>query len=105
MDFDRNCTLIGTFTNHDSAVQFVSHVDIYLHKELRHGTILGPFDSPPVDFHISPFMPRPKFDLDIRTIIDLSWPIVSKSSYLSTAFEVHYPPVDYIIRTLDRLGL
>ena len=67
----------------------------YIQEELKHGAIMGPFDSPPISCHISPFMTRPKADSDVRRmIIDLSWPKgqavndgVGKQSYFGTEFQ------------------
>ena len=75
LDFDRNVDLCCTHRNHASAVEYASHVDQYIQEELKHGAIMGPFNSPPIPLHVSPFMTRPKADSDVRrTIIDLSWP-------------------------------
>ena len=112
LDFDRNTVLCSTYKNHASAYEFASHVDKYIQEELGHGAIMGPFNTPPIPLHISPFMTRPKPDSDTRrTIIDLSWPKghsvndgVGKQSYLKTDFLLKYPSVDSIIRTLNKLG-
>ena len=60
--------------NHKSALQYSSHVDVYLNEEMDHGAMLGPFKQPSIDdLHISPFMTRDKSSSDKRTvIIDLS---------------------------------
>ena len=112
LDFDRNTVLCSTYKNHASAYEFASHVDKYIQEELHHGAIMGPFKTPPIPLHISPFMTRPKSDSNTRrTIIDLSWPKghsvndgVGKQSYLGTDFLLKYPSVDSIIRTLNKLG-
>ena len=57
-------------------------------------------------------MTRPKADSDVRrTIIDLSWPKgqavndgVGKQLYLGTKFQLKYPSVDSIIRTVNNFG-
>ena len=75
LDFDRNTQLCSTFCSHASAIEHSSHVTQYIQEELKHGAIMGPFNSPPILCHISPFMTRPKADSNVRrTIIDLSWP-------------------------------
>ena len=112
LEFDRNLQLVSTFENYASARQYESHVDEYLREELQHGAILGLFDSPPFQTHFSPFMTRPKSNSAVRrTIIDLSWAKgssvndgVSKITYLGTDFQLHYPSVDLVFRTLNQLG-
>ena len=75
LDFDRNVSLCSTHHNHASAVKFALHVDHYIQEKLKHGAIIGPFDCPSIQLHVSPFMTRPKADSDVRrAIIDLSWP-------------------------------
>ena len=74
--------------------------------------MLGPLDHKPFDVHISPFMTREKSDSDSRrTIMDLSFPKglsvnngVLDNTYLGTTFQMHYPSVDSIIRTLNDIG-
>ena len=43
LDFDRNCPLVATETNHTSALQNNQHVAEYIKEELQFGAILGPF--------------------------------------------------------------
>ena len=112
LDFDRSRQLESTFANHPSARNFSEHIDKYLQEELQFQAILGPFDYPPIKMHVSPFMTREKSGSDSRrAIIDLSFPKglsvndgVAKDSYLGTTFQMHYPSVDSIIRTLKALG-
>ena len=95
----------STFTNHASARFYSDQVDQYLKEELEFEAILGPFDAPPFDIHISPFMIRTKSGSDSRrTIVDLSFSkdfsvndVVAKDSDLGTKFQMHYPLVDSII--------
>ena len=64
--------------NHPSACSNPSHVTQYLHTELDHGAMLGPFVSPPFLhwFRTNPTMTRPKRDSDnLRVILDLSYPL------------------------------
>ena len=87
-------------------------MDKYLQEELQFQAILGPFDNPPINMHISSFMTREKSGSDsCCAIIDLSFPKglsvndgVAKDAYLSTKFQMHYPSVDSIILTLRTLG-
>ena len=112
LDFDRSRHLASTLVNHASAKNFSEHIDKYVQEELQFEAILGPFDAPPIKMHISPFMTREKSGSDsCRAIIDLSFPKglsvndgVAKKSHLGTEFQMHYPSVDSIIRTLRALG-
>ena len=112
LDFDRSRHLESTLVNHASARNFSDHIDKYLQEELEFEAILGPFDHPPIQMHISPFMTMEKSGSDSRrAIIDLSFPKgssvndgVAKNFYLGTEFQMHYPSVDSIIRTLKNLG-
>ena len=64
--------------NHTSARSNPSHVSQYLHTELEHGAMLGPFISPPFRhwFRTNSTMTRPKRDSDkLRVILDLSYPL------------------------------
>ena len=74
--------------------------------------MLGLLDQEPFDLHISPFMTREKSDSNFRrTINDLSFPKglsvsdgVLNNTYLGMDFQMHYPSVDSIIRTLNEIG-
>ena len=110
LDFDRSRDLQCTLVNHTSARLYPEHVDKYIAEELGFQAMLGPLDNKPFDIHISPF--REKSDSDARrTIMDLSFPKgysindgVLKDTYLGTNFQMHYPSIDSIIRTLTELG-
>ena len=112
LDFDRTMQLESTFVNHTSAKKFSEHVEKYLQEELQFEAILGPFSTPPIDIHISPFMTSKKSGSDShRAIKDLSFPKglsvndgVAKDTYLGTKFQMHYPSVDSNIRTLRTPG-
>ena len=77
---------------------------MYLHEEISHGCILGPFKNNPVkSAHHSPFMSRDKpGSQNRRVIIDLSWPKGYttndgiQDSYLGTDFALSFPTVDNI---------
>ena len=85
---------------------------MYISEELKHGAMLGPFISKPIDLHISPFMTRHKPDSNVRqTIVDLSWPEsysvndgVVRDEYLGSKFLLHYPSVVDIVNKLNELG-
>ena len=112
LDFDRSRDLQSTLVNHASARLYPDHVGKYIQEEVGFQAMLGPLDVKPFDIHISPFMTRAKSDSDSRrTIMDLSFPKgysindgVLKDKYLGTNFQMHYPSIDSIIRTLNELG-
>ena len=112
LDFDRDAPLMSTEENHASAKNFASHVQTYISEELKHGAMLGPFASKPIQLHISPFMTRDKPESKVRrTIFDLSWPEsysvndgVVRDEYLGSKFLLHYPSVDDIVQKLNKLG-
>ena len=87
-------------------------MDKYIEEEVSFQAMLGPLDYKPFDIHISPFMTRAKSDSNSRrTIMDLSFPKgfsindgILKDTYLGTNFQMHYPSIDSIIRTLNELG-
>ena len=95
-----------------SARLYPDLVDKYIQEEVGFQAMLGPLETKPFNIHISPFMTRTKSDSDCRrTIMDLSFPKgllindgVLKDTYLGTKFQMHYPSVDAIIRTLNELG-
>ena len=87
-------------------LNFLTHVEKYLSTEIRHGAIIGPFDTPPLGgLHCSPMLTREKNNsVNRRVIVDLSWPHhnsvnshVSVDSYLGTTFELSFPTVDNIV--------
>ena len=63
--------------NHQSAVNFASHIDAYVDKELTENALSGPYSEPPFTpwFVSSPLMSREKPGGDgRRVIVDLSFP-------------------------------
>ena len=112
LDFDRKVTLQSVQEYHKSAVDFPQEIDEYIETEIQHGALLGPFQSLPIDSHISPLMTRAKQNSEKhRTIIDLSWPKshavntgVHKNIYLGTYFKLQYPSIDNITMALNNLG-
>ena len=112
LDFNRTSPLTPTHDNHKSAITDVEHVRRFVKEELHHQAIMGPFDTVPYNFHLSPLMTRAKQDSDKkRTIMDLSWPPgqsvnagVKKDIYLNTSYSLHYPSIDNITEALVKLG-
>ena len=82
----------------------------YLH-EVEYGAILGPFESKPIDLHVSSFMTRDKPDYQWdHTVFDFSWPCgasvnagVQKDTYLNSMFALTYPSVDQIVNRILQL--
>ena len=112
LDFDRKINLQSVQENHKSALDFPQEIDKYIETEIKHGALLGPFQSLPISSHISPLMTRAKQNSEkCRTIIDLSWPKghavntgVHKNKYLGTYFKLQYPTIDNITMALNNLG-
>ena len=113
MDFKGNAAdLTNAMASH--SLQFPDHVTAYLHDEIKHQAVYGPFSDKPFgdNTHISPFITRHKPDSDKRrVIIDLSWPdkasvnyFTSSNNYLGTAFKLHYPSIDTYTDRLRKLG-
>ena len=96
LDIKKDCEIKNEEINHPSALNFPTHVDHYLSEEKSHGAILGPLDTPPPDFHVSPFLSREKSDSDRRrVIIDLSWP--KFGSVNENVKENEYLGVEYML--------
>ena len=112
LDFDRTVTLQSVQGNHKSALDFPQEIEKYIETEIKHGALLGPFQSLPINSHISPLITRAKQNSEKRrTIIDLSWPKghavntgVHKNKYLGTYFKPQYPSIDNITMALNNLG-
>ncbi|MCP4256961.1 MAG: hypothetical protein GY774_05470, partial [Planctomycetes bacterium] len=87
-------------TNHSSATNHPSHVDKYIHTELKHRAMLGPFRAKPFSWTmISPLMTREKSGSnDRRVIMDLSHPKgqsvndgIDRDTYLGEQFKLLLP--------------
>ena len=98
--------------NHSSAMAFASHIDEYIQKEVHHGALEGPYDSPPFTpwFYTSPIMTREKDNGEARRIIvDLSFPDGGLNAHITPhIFEgrpaVHnLPTIDSAVDTLSTL--
>ena len=106
LDINNTAILKSDLINHPSATKFSEHIDHYIAEEKAHGALLGPFNDPPFDLHISPFMSREKSDLDkCRVIVDLSWPkgfsindAVQQDSYLGTNFALTLPTIKSVLK-------
>ena len=90
----------SVLVNHSSALNFPSHVEIYLSTELNYNALCGPFSQPP--FYLlqhSPLMTAPKKKSNSRRVImDLSFPKdcsvnsgTPKDTYLGVPYKLHLP--------------
>ena len=100
--------------NHPSAVQYSSHIDNFIEKELQLGGIVGSFPSPPFRpwCHVSPLMSREKRGSDDRRIIsDMTFPreySVNSYIYKNTVFgderEHVLPTIDALVQDIISIG-
>ena len=92
-----------------------SELNQYIEKEIRRGSIIGPFHTSPFGdaTRISPLDTRPKKDSDdLRVILNLSHPFkagsvnasISKIKYLGVEFKLHYPTCDDLGSIVRRKG-
>ena len=108
IDRDEDAPLEMSGINHKGATDYEKDIDAYIAKELRLGTILGPFES--IQFKcpvaISPLSTRAKKDsVSRRIIMDCSWPIglslnsgLDKDSYLGVPTNLKYPTTDAVCK-------
>ena len=109
---DRSSIAFGQLVeNHPSANNFPEDVDIYLNKELRHQTIVGPFKQIPFPVHYSSLLSRPKPGDSRRIIVKLSHPAgtsvnngISDCVYNNRPFLLKYPTVDSIIDNINQFN-
>ena len=111
-----HCALIGInfnteCTNHPSAVNFPSDVDAYFRKETKHKAIVGPCENIPFPIHYSPLLSRPKEGDTRRIIVNMSFPYgssvndnISNNEYDGVDFQLRYPTVDDIVKSVQDLG-
>ena len=88
--YESTSTPVLGLPNHSSGLKHPKAVRDYLQKESDHHAILGPFTSPPFQWHRSnPIMVRPKKDKDkFRVILDMSFP-------LGTSVNSHIPKLSF----------
>ena len=112
LDIDENKVIKSDMKNHASATKFGTHVENYIKEEISHSAMLGPFDVPPIDLHISPFLTREKSDSEKRrVIVDLSWPkglavndATSIDTYDGVKFVLTFPSLDLITSRVLKCG-
>ena len=106
--------LSSTFSNHPSAAKNSVFLRSYVHKELVHRSICGPFTSNPFDTGcvISPLLCVPKRDSnELRVVHDLSFPEgfsvndgIAKDSYLNEPFRLRLPGIDRLVEFVNKEG-
>ena len=112
LDFNMQCPLSSSTTNHAPAHKHATHVEEYIREEFTHGALNDPFEDLDLDIHISPLMAREKQNsTQRRTIMDLSWPkgfsvndAIHKCKYLDSYFYLQYRSVDHIIKKVKEIG-
>ena len=105
------------FTNHRSALNYADAVDTYICKELRLGSLIGPFTANPLpnDVIISPLQSVAKKNTANptarRIVVDLSFPKgksvndgIPRDMYLGEETHLTYPSVDNLIRQIQSIG-
>lgn len=102
------------WTNHGSALQYASHVDRYISKEVTKGAMLGPFNSNPLatDLVLSPLQTvDKKGSTDRRVVVDLSYPShtsinagIPKHEYMGEQTHLSYPSVDNLVQLVLQHG-
>ena len=100
--------------NHPSAVQFPTHVDAFVAKEIALGGLIGPLTRPPFQgwAHVSPIMTRPKSSPDDRRVItDLTYPedssvnaYIKKNVVMGLSMSHSLPSIDAVVERLQQAG-
>ena len=105
-----------TLWNHKSAEQHAAQVTAYVRKELKLGTLLGPFLSSPFPVQVtgvSPMSTRPKkLSSKRRILVDLSWPpwgdsvnsAIPKETFLDCECKLIYPTIDTLCKRAVQAG-
>ena len=113
LDHKQDSPLNHDFKNHSTATQYEADIKAYLQEEKQFGTILGPYNSCPLDnMHFSPFLTREKPGAPHRrVIVDLGYPEgfsvnagVDSDQYLQTPFILTLPTIDHITQKVKQNG-
>ena len=117
--FPIECAMLGQgeikfSKNHAGAEQFPDDIDAYIAKELKKGTLIGPFKTNPFGSkaRFSPMNTRPKKESSERRIImDLSFPIgdsvnsgINKDVYRGSPVTLRLPGVDALLEVIYAKG-
>ena len=96
--------------NHAGAKHFPNEIDAYIQKELKKGTLIGPFDENPFgeEACLSPMNTRPKRDSsERRVILDLSFPEgnavnegIDKDQYRGQPVQLRLPGIDALLQVI-----
>ena len=102
--------------NQKGARDHPEEIKTYLEKEIKHGSIIGPFSKNPFGKHarFSPLDTRPKKESsELRVILNLSHPFhgnsvnssIDKNTYVNNEkMELKYPTVDDLAEIIRRKG-
>ena len=105
-----------TWVNHPTANRYPQQVTQYIMKELRLGSLFGPFVTSPFPSEItgiSPLSTKAKKQSNTwRIIVDLSWPKqghsvnsgIPKDVFLETPVKITYPTVDLLCKRAVEVG-
>ena len=113
INFRPGSVLRSTMVNHASALRQPEDLEHYIHTEMQHGALIGPFTEPPMrPIHISPLMTRDKRNSKYkRVIMDLSWPAgesvndgVDGDNYIDGPATIRLPTVEYMEHRVLELG-
>ena len=100
--------------NHRSASDYPDQLDSYVERELKEGTLLGPFHSNPFTSSavFSPLASTEKRDsVERRVLMNCSYPVgdsvndkIPKDSYLGEECQLRYPTVDALVALVKKKG-
>ena len=105
-----------TIGNHASAEKYPEQMQKYIHKEISHGCLIGPFWKIPwtQQVAVSPMSTRPKkgSTSSRRILMDLSWPRngravndgISTEEYMGQQIQLVYPTVDKLCKRAYKMG-
>ena len=104
----------GPPRNWRSSTDHASQMDQYIERELREGTLLGPFETNPFSSQaiVSPLSTTEKRDSEERRVImDLSFPPgdsvndkIPRDEYLGEDITLKYPGVDALVALIKKKG-
>ena len=110
---DLSATLMPTFRNHPSALNFPEDIEYYIETERGFEALGGPYGSPPFTYmQTSPLMTKPKKDATHRRVImDLSWPpmysindAIKGKEYVDGDMTITLPTIEYMEGRILELG-
>ena len=115
INHNRSITPSRCVENHKGVFAYREQVGVYLIKELKRGSAIGPFEENPFDsvIAVSPLNAISKKDTDEpRIILDLSWPLgssvndcISIDTYLDEPICTVYPKIDNLVELIKEKGV